>query len=184
MFLLEKKVNELSSLENKIDKQKNEIYEKIKNCKYDWDFIRINIKKYCRNSQVTAIAPTTSTSLLMGSSSSFLPVFKKIFKDKNGQGDAYIIPKYLKEKFWYYTENENLDQKVLVEIVGKHIQPWIDAGISMELLFNLNHVTVNDIFLTLIKAWKNKCKTVYYIRSIEKDSETASGKDECVSCSG
>lgn len=152
-------------------------------CKYNWDEVVAKLRSYCRNSQVTAIAPTTSTSILMGSTSSFLPVYQKYFVDKNSKGNLTMIPAYYSDKFWHYTENKNIDQRFIVELVGENIQPWIDSGVSMELLHNLNNVTAVDMFDTIIRAWESCCKTIYYVRSIEKDSEV-SQKEECVSCSG
>ncbi|MFN4151624.1 MAG: ribonucleoside-diphosphate reductase subunit alpha, partial [Candidatus Sericytochromatia bacterium] len=56
-----------------------------------------------RNGGIFAIAPNTSTSLLMGSTASILPVFSKFFIDKASNGSVPICPPFLsKETFWYY----------------------------------------------------------------------------------
>lgn len=72
------------------------------------------------------------------------------------------------------------------------VQKWIDTGISMELMFNLNEgvyfpdepdraIKAKDIFDTLILAWQEGCKAVYYVRTVQRDSfkETDDG---CVAC--
>jgi ribonucleoside-diphosphate reductase alpha chain len=135
-----------------------------------------------RNSQILAIAPNTSSALLQGCSSSVLPVFSKFHIDKNTNGAFPVCPPYVKERFWFYKENKYIDQRNLVDVIAS-IQKWIDQGISFELLFNLNNdIRALDIYETVLKAWKNGCKTIYYTRTIQRDSSVTEKKDECVSC--
>jgi ribonucleoside-diphosphate reductase alpha chain len=76
-----------------------------------------------------------------------------------------------------------MDQKEVVEVIST-IQKWVDSGISMELLFNLNlGIRAKDIYETVMLAWEKGIKTIYYVRTIQKDSEQAiSTKEECVAC--
>ena len=144
------------------------------------------LKKYgIRNSQLHMIAPNTSSSLVQGCSASVLPIFSKFYVDKNSKGAVPIMPPYIKEKFWHYQEFKNIPQKIVVDVVSS-IQKWTDTGISMELIFNLNLDEVNAryMFETLISAWENDMKTIYYIRSIQKNSSDVSEKEECISCAG
>jgi len=149
-----------------------------------WSSIFENLKKYgIRNSQITAIAPNTSSSQIQGCTASVLPVYSKFFVETHAKSSIPNCPPFIKEKFWYYQENKNLDQKVIVDIVSE-ISKWIDTGVSMELVYNLNMgITASDIFETIIKAWKQDIKTIYYTRSIQKDGSMTS-KEECVSCAG
>ena len=109
----------------------------------------------------------------------------KFYIDKNSKGAVPIMPPYIKDHFWYYQEFKNISQKIVVDIISA-IQKWNDTGISMELIFNLNLPEVNAkyIYETLIDAWKKDLKTVYYIRSIQKNSSDVSAKEECISCAG
>jgi ribonucleoside-diphosphate reductase alpha chain len=134
-----------------------------------------------RNGGLFAIAPNTSTSMLSGVSASVLPIYKKFFVDKAAQGAVPICPPFLSsETFWYYVENQNIDQRKIIEIISE-IQKWIDQGISMELILNLQKgIKAKDIYDYYMLAWKLKCKTVYYVRSITLSSE--SDKKECISC--
>ncbi len=149
------------------------------------------IKHGIRNSHITAIAPNTSSSLVQGCTASILPVYSKFFYDKWAKGTVPIAPPFIKDSFWFYRENKNLDQKEVVKAVAT-IQKWIDTGISMELLFNLNKgvyfpeepercLKAKDILETLIMAWEEGCKAVYYIRTVQKDDFKEKG-DSCVSC--
>jgi len=75
--------------------------------------------------------------LVQGCTASILPVYSRFFYDKWAKGTVPIAPPYISDKIWFYQENKNLDQTMVVKATGV-IQQWIDTGISMELLFNLN----------------------------------------------
>lgn len=149
----------------------------------EWcDLIDAILKYGIRNSQITAIAPNTSTSLLQGCSASVLPIFGKFYMD-NGKTTVPIVPPFIKEGVWYYQENKNIDQRNVIDVIS-NIQKWIDTGISMELIINPNLSFVNAKYYydLIIQAWKKECKTIYYIRSIQKGNDAEKGKDGCVSC--
>lgn len=138
-----------------------------------------------RNSHLQMVAPNTSSSLVQGCSASVLPIFSKFYFDKNSKGAVPIMPPYIKDHFWIYQEFKNIPQKTVVDVISR-IQKWTDTGISMELIFNLNLSDVNAKYMyeTLLDAWRKDMKTVYYIRSIQKNSSDVSEKDECISCAG
>ncbi|BBG58074.1 ribonucleoside-diphosphate reductase [uncultured phage] len=156
---------------------------------YRWQRLASDVQRYgIRNSHITAIAPNTTSSLIQGCTASVLPVFKRVFTEKNSKGAIPNCPPFIKESFWYYQENQNLDQKIVVQAIAE-MQKWIDTGISMELLFNLNQgiyfpdepnrgLTAKEIYETLILAWESGCKAVYYVRTVQKDNF----KDNCSSC--
>ena len=144
-----------------------------------------------RNSHITAIAPNTSSSLVQGCTASVLPVYSKFFYEKWAKGSVPIAPPYIRDCLWFYAENKTLDQKKVVRAIAT-IQQWIDTGISMELLFNLNAgvyfsdepercLSAVDIFETLMLAWESGCKAIYYIRTVQKDSFKESN-EQCVAC--
>ena len=111
-----------------------------------------------------------------------LYIFNKFYMDKNAKGAVPICPPFIKEAFWYYKENKTLDQREVVEVIST-IQKWIDQGISFEVLYNLNmDIKAKDIYETLFSAWEKKCKTIYYTRTIQKNSNIMADKEECVSC--
>ena len=157
-----------------------------------WIQLSEDIKTYgIRNSHITAIAPNTSSSLVQGCTASILPVYSRFFYDKWAKGTVPIAPPFINECFWFYPENKNLDQNKVVKAVAI-IQQWIDTGISMELLFNLNQgvyfsdqpergITAKDIFETLVLAWQEGCKAIYYIRTVQKDNFKESDSN-CTAC--
>lgn len=137
-----------------------------------------------RNGELTAIAPNTSTSLLMGATASVNPTFSRFYIEKNQKGAVPRVVKYLKDRAWFYPEFKNVDPKTYVKIMAT-IGKWTTQGVSMELIFDLNkNIKAKDIYDTLMTAWKEGCKSVYYIRTIQKNTNIASEKEECESCSG
>jgi len=148
-----------------------------------WSELIDSIKEHgIRNGQLLAIAPNTSSSLVQGCSASVLPIFSKFYVDKNTKGSVPVCPPFIKDKFWFYLENKNIDQRKVVNIISR-IQKWVDQGISMEVLYNMNNnIEAKDIYETIMTAWKQGCKTIYYTRTIQKNSNIASSKEECVSC--
>lgn len=152
--------------------------------KQEWNDIYENLRKYgIRNSQISAIAPNTSSSLIQGCTASVLPIYSKFFVETHGKGSIPNCPPFIKDKFWFYQENRNIDQRKIIEIMAR-INKWIDTGISIELMYNLNRdIRAKDIYETIMKAWKNEIKTLYYTRTIQKDGSSVA-KEECVSCAG
>jgi ribonucleoside-diphosphate reductase alpha chain len=157
-----------------------------------WKQLSEDIKTYgIRNSHITAIAPNTSSALVQGCTASILPVYGRFFYDKGSKGAVPVAPPFIKDCFWFYQENKNLNQSAVVNATSV-IQQWIDTGISMELLFNLNEgvyfpedptraLNAKDIFETLVLAWETGCKAVYYLRTVQKDNFKDSDNG-CVSC--
>jgi ribonucleoside-diphosphate reductase alpha chain len=134
-----------------------------------------------RNSHLTAIAPNTSSSIMQHCTASILPVWAKMFMDSAGKQTVPVCPPFVADAFWYYRENKTVDQQWVIDMSAE-MQKWIDTGISMELLFNLNdgEVDVPYIMQKVYSAWKSKCKAIYYIRSVQKGKN---GEEEiCISC--
>lgn len=155
----------------------------------NWRWLRDKIVRTgIRNSHITAIAPNTSSSLIQGCTASILPVFSRFFVNKAGKGAVPIAPPFIADKYWFYAENKTLHQQAVVDMTAL-IQRYIDTGISMELMFNLNKgiyypnepdraITAKEIYEILFSAWEQGIKAIYYIRSVQKDSFT----DACSSC--
>ena len=153
-----------------------------------WDVLARNLAQYgVRNSHITAIAPNTSSALVNGCTASILPAFSRFFVDKGSKGAVPVAPPYVADKFWFYQENKTLDQNAVIEATAT-IQKWIDTGISMELLFNLNegvyhegNFTAKDMYDCLLTAWRDGVKAVYYVRTVQKDGFKDSDGG-CTSC--
>lgn len=165
-------------------KEKGEYLENSKFAK-EWEEAFHLVATYgLRNGELTAVAPNTSTSLLMGSTASVNPTFSRFYIEKNQKGAVPRVVKHLKDRAWFYPEFKNVDPKTYVTIMSR-IGKWITQGVSMELIFDLNKdIKAKDIYDTFMTAWKEGCKSVYYIRTIQKNTNIVNEKEECESCSG
>lgn len=151
----------------------------------EWNEVFEMVEDYgIRNGELTAVAPNTSTSLLMGATASVNPVFSRFFMEKNQKGAVPRVVKHLNDRSWFYSEAKKIDPKEYVKVMSR-ISRWITQGVSMELLFDLNKdIKAKDIYDTIMIAWKTNCKSIYYTRTIQKNSNIMREKEECESCSG
>lgn len=146
----------------------------------------INNNGGLRNSQLLAIAPTTSTALVQGASPSILPTYGHLYYDKNGRQTVPLTPPHLAKvnPLLDYPEYRNIEPTAIIQMTAE-IQKWVDTGISMEFILNLNLPDINaGTFLKAIfEAWKSGCKSIYYVRSIQKGIQDLKGVESvCVSC--
>ncbi len=100
----------------KFPTDKNDVPEIIHSGRYDWDKLRRQIKKHgVRNSLVTALMPTASTSQIMGSASeAFEPITSNCYTRRVKAGEFMVINPYMasdliKIGMW----DENMRNKLL-----------------------------------------------------------------------
>jgi len=156
--------------------------------KYDWDSLRKKVKKDgMRNGYLMAIAPTSSISILTGTTQAIEPIFKKKWYEKNLSGMIPVVAPNLSAETWgYYVSGYELDQRVLVKAAAVR-QKWIDQGQSLNIFIALDKASgryLNNIYMD---AWKFGLKSTYYLRSQspEEIKSTESVEDrsmECVGC--
>ena len=64
--------------------------------RWDWNGLKENIMKYgVRNSLVTALMPTASTSQILGNNECFEAITSNIYKRRTQAGEFKLINKYL-----------------------------------------------------------------------------------------
>ena len=142
-----------------------------------WRVLFSEIKRHgLRNSQLLAIAPNSSTALVHRCVPSVMPVYRRFYVNQ-GTNSTPVAPPYLSERYWFYKEYRSLCLKKVIDMVAT-IQKWVDTGISFEWLFDLNqpHVNAKYVYECILHAWRQKIKTIYYVRTLEKRHE------ECESC--
>lgn len=151
----------------------------------NWSELREKLKTQgIRNGYLMAIAPTSSISILTGTTQAIEPVFKRKWFEENLSGLIPVVVPNLSPNTWnYYTSAYELDQRVLIKAAAIR-QKWIDQGQSLNIFVTLDKASgkyLNDIY-TL--AWKLGLKSTYYLRSqspqVSKDVEDRSM--ECVGC--
>lgn len=154
-------------------------YEKNSDMSEKWLELIKNIKKDgVRFAYHLAPAPNTSTALVVGTTASILPVYKKYFVETNSIAPTVnVAPNLNNDNFWYYKEYVNMDMNDVIDMVSV-IYKWIDQSISFEWIINPQNTSPADLYGYYQKCWKQKIKTVYYVRSMSLEVSS------CDSCSG
>ncbi len=152
---------------------------------YDWQKLKEKVKKDgMRNGYLMAIAPTSSISILVGTTQAIEPVYKRKWFEENLSGMIPVVAPKLNPDTWpYYTPAYDLDQKVLIKAAAIR-QKWIDQGQSLNIFMTLDKASgkyLNDIYML---GWKLGLKSTYYLRSQSPESESsvADRSMECLSC--
>ena len=128
-----------------------------------------------RNGYLLAIAPTSSTSIIAGSTAGIDPVMNRFFlEEKKGSIMARVAPDLSAETWWLYKNAHTIDQHTSIQAAGIR-QRHIDQSQSLN-LYVTNDYTFRQILDLYVFAWENKVKTIYYIRSQSLEVE------ECESC--
>ena len=129
-----------------------------------------------RNAYLLAIAPTSSTSIIAGTSAGLDPIMNRYFLEEKKNGlMPRVAPELSMETFWYYKNAHYIDQKWSVRACGVR-QRHIDQAQSMN-LYITNEYTFRKVLDLYILAWEEGVKTIYYIRSKSLEVE------ECEVCS-
>ena len=152
---------------------------------YDWDALRSVVKKNgMRNGYLMAVAPTSSISILTGTTQAIEPVYKRKWYEENLSGLIPVVaPKLSPETWAYYTPAYDLDQRILIK-AGAIRQKWIDQGQSLNIFITLDKASgkyLNEIYML---AWKLGIKSTYYLRSQspEANNDVEDRSQECVGC--
>lgn len=152
---------------------------------YDWENLRDKVKKNgMRNGYLMAIAPTSSISILVGTTQTIEPVYKRKWFEENLSGMIPVVVPNLSPDTWgFYTPAYELDQRVLIK-AGAIRQKWIDQGQSLNIFITLDKASgkyLNDIYML---GWKLGIKSTYYLRSQSPESkiEVADRSIECEGC--
>ena len=164
--------------------------------RWDWDEVKSNLIKYgCRNSLLTALMPTASTSQILGNNECFEAYTSNIYTRKTQAGEYYIInqelildlielgiwSKDLKNKIINnHGSVANIEEipddlknlyKIVWEIPQKKI---VDQAItrgpyvdqSQSMNLFMAKPNINKLQSSHFYAWKNGLKTgIYYLRS-------------------
>lgn len=129
-----------------------------------------------RNAYLLAVAPTSSTSILVGTTAGVDPIMKRFFlEEKKGAILPRIAPDLSMKTYWYYKSAHTVDQGWSVRAAGVR-QRHIDQAQSVN-LYITNDFTFRQVLALYIRAYEEGVKTIYYVRSKSLEVE------ECESCS-
>lgn len=129
-----------------------------------------------RNGWLMAIAPTSSTSMIAGTTAGLDPVMSRYYLEEKKDGLVpRVAPDLTPETFWRYKNAHLIDQKWSIQAAGIR-QRHVDQAQSMN-LYITNDYTLRQVLNLYILAWEWGVKTIYYVRSKSLEVE------ECESCS-
>ena len=143
----------------------------------EWQDVRKTVASQgMRNAYLLAVAPTSSTSIIAGTTAGLDPIMKRFFlEEKKGSMLPRVAPELSDETYWMYKSAYLINQKWSVRASGVR-QRHIDQAQSMN-LYITNDFTMRQILDLYLLAWKEGVKTIYYVRSKSLEVE------ECESCS-
>ncbi|MCI5786423.1 MAG: ribonucleoside-diphosphate reductase subunit alpha, partial [Helicobacter trogontum] len=151
---------------------------------YDWDSLRALVKNQgMRNGYLMAIAPTSSISILVGTTQTIEPIYKQIWHEENLSGMIKsVVPNLTLETMNYYSSAYSLNQHDLVRAAAIR-QKWIDQGQSLNIFIRLDSVSGKQLHEIYMFAWSLGLKSTYYLRSQSKETDDVVNRDmECVGC--
>ena len=127
-----------------------------------------------RNGYLLAIAPTSSTSIIAGTTAGVDPIMKKFFyEEKKGEMIPRVAPELTHENSAFYKPAHEVDQLWSVRAAGVR-QRHVDQAQSVNLYITHDY-SMRQILELYIKAWENGVKTIYYVRSKSLEVEECEG---------
>ena len=148
----------------------------------DWEQLRSEAKEYgIRNTTLSAIPPTASSSLVSNSTQGIDPIqsVTDVFESSNFTVKS-LVPGF--EKAPYYMSSWDLPGNNSAEYIKLMavLQKFIDQGMSTNQWYDLTKLPnkildSNRVKRDVLTAWKYGLKSLYYIRTKDKEnkSETA-----------
>ena len=145
--------------------------------KEDWENLKNQVMENgVYNAYRMAIAPNQSTSYIMNSTASIMPIVDKVEVREYGDSTTFYPMPYLNyDNFFFYKSAYDMDQKNILKLVSV-IQRHVDQGIST-ILYTKSTDTTRDLSKLYILAHKLGLKSLYYTRTRKSTIE------ECISCS-
>lgn len=153
----------------------------------DWDDLKAEVKEHgVRNGYMMAIAPTSTISILTGTTQTIEPIYKRKWFEENLSGLIPVIAPSLSPDTWnLYKPAFEIDQLKIVKLAAIR-QRWIDQGQSVNIFASLETTTgkvLNDIYMG---AWESGVKSTYYLRSespeAKQEQEAVDRSQECLGC--
>ena len=129
-----------------------------------------------RNGYLIAIAPTSSTSIIAGTTAGLDPIMQKFFLEEKKTGLVpRVAPDLNDQNYWLYKSAHTINHEWTIKACGIRSR-HVDQAQSLN-IYITNDYTFRMILDLYILAWEKEVKTLYYIRS------KALEVDECEACS-
>lgn len=158
------------------DWQTGEYFRKRSYDSQKWQSLAADVaRKGMRNAYLLAIAPTSSTGIIAGTTAGVDPVMKRFFlEEKKGAMLPRVAPELSDKTYWLYKGAYLIDQSWSMRAAGVR-QRHIDQAQSVN-LYITNDFTMRQVLNLYLLAWERGVKTIYYVRSKSLEVE------ECESC--
>lgn len=145
--------------------------------KEDWQTLKEQVAQHgLYHAYRLAIAPNQSTSYIMSSTASVMPIVDTIEVREYGDSTTfYPMPYLTNDNFFFYKSAYDMDQIKVMKLIAV-IQRHVDQGIST-ILHTKGNDTTRDLARYYIYAHKIGLKSLYYTRTRK------STINECVTCS-
>ncbi|UTY34501.1 ribonucleoside-diphosphate reductase subunit alpha [Treponema putidum] len=159
------------------DWQTGEYFKKRNYVDEKWKALAEEVKSNgMRNAYLLAVAPTSSTSIIAGTTAGVDPIMNKYFlEEKKGSLMPRVAPSLSPETYWLYKNAHHIEQDWSIRAAGLR-QRHIDQAQSVN-LYITNEFTFSKVLSLYVKAWEEGLKSIYYVRSRSLEVE------ECESCS-
>ena len=122
-----------------------------------------------------AIAPTSSTGIIAGTTAGVDPVMNRFFlEEKKGAIVPRVAPELSDKTFWLYKTAHQIDQNWVVDaasIRSRHIDQA--QSVNLYITQQISFSGIRDLYL---RAWHGGVKSLYYVRSLSLEVE------ECETC--
>ena len=139
----------------------------------DYVNLRKSTKEYMRNGYLMAIAPTSSISILVGTTQAIEPVYKRKWYEENLLGLIPVVVPNLSPDTWeYYKPAFEIDQLQVIKAAAVR-QKWIDQGQSTNIFMSLEKASGKHLHEIYTLAWKLGLKSTYYLRSQSPEAKKA-----------
>jgi ribonucleoside-diphosphate reductase alpha chain len=150
----------------------------------EWSKLAKDIKENgMRNGYLMAVAPTSSISILVGTTQAIEPVYKRKWYEENLSGlIPVVVPKLSPETWSYYTPAYEVDQLDIIKAAAVR-QKWIDQGQSTNIFLSLDKASGKYMHQIYTLAWQLGLKSTYYLRSQSPEASN-DVEDRSMECSG
>lgn len=144
---------------------------------YDWETLRSNIKMYgLRNSVLTAIMPSESSSLVQNATNGIEPIRSLVVtKGSKSTPLKVVAPEIQKLKNKYELAFDMPNNTGYTNICAV-IQKWIDQTISANHYYHYSSEGINmeQVIKDILYAYKMGLKTLYYANTNDKKTDDLS----------
>ena len=146
-----------------------------------------------RNAYWGAIAPTSSISILVGTTASHEPVFKRKFQEENMMGVCPVVaPKLSPENYEYYVSAYDVNQFDMIDLTAIRQQALNRYGGGQSISHNIyvipEKTEMKNIYDLILYAHDSGLMTTYYLRSKSQkekvEKETKESMSSNIACSG